>query len=46
MAVAQGHVYLRLPSGKAMELTPEVAKSFAGDLLNGARRAKKQAKGG
>ena len=44
MATAQGHVYLRLPTGHAMELRPDVAKSLAGDLLNAAREANGQRK--
>ena len=44
MATAQGHVYLRLPTGQAMELRPDVAKSLAGDLLNAAREAKRTEK--
>jgi len=44
VASSQGSVYVRLPSGAALELTPETAKGLGGSLLNQAREAKKQRK--
>lgn len=44
MAAAEGNVYVRLPSGSALELSPEQAKSLGGGMINKARAAKKQRK--
>ena len=44
VASSRGKVYVRLPSGGALELTPEMAKSLGGSLLNESRAAKKQRK--
>lgn len=40
----QGAVFIELPSGKVMGISPEQAKSLGGDLLNFAREAAAQQK--
>ena len=43
VAHAEGDVFLQLPNeAGTLRLRPEVAKSLGGDLLNEARKAKKQ----
>lgn len=42
MGVGRGKVYVRLPTGKTIELSPETAKRIGGDLLNSSRKAASQ----